>query len=502
MIAPEVVALNAWLQYRSARDLMQNVNRIRKLGLEEEPVDQFWDRESTEDEIEKEQSREKEDQSWSRRAVGYLSCLGRWLGTICIVLVRVADYMRMCICFKSDLRAFEREQRQATNADLLTRLDSDRLPWNINTAYYALCGAAVIVSDFGVGVTLTHHGISDLAHKNSKSLLPLQRAALQDPSKASGLAKLITSTQAFWFCVQCIARISQDLAITLLELNTFAHCISAVCIYLFWWHKPYDVQTHVYINDLALYQGYLLDEALNEMCANTRFDIMERTPRGDMDRLSRDRYIPQRRRQRHKHKIHELENIPGTGFILTATYDTSDDRTQYASDASLAFWKQLWDIRVTCNHPRPPEGQMTCTSWPDYLHRTRNWEKELTMSLQTIQGKFVPLIMISTFLLYGGIHLLAWQYRFPTEAEATMWRAASVATALSGLVVLADNIHGCGVSEFFDTSSYFGWMLGLVLCSVATIARSFLFVESFRALPYSPASIYEVPRWTAYIPHI
>jgi hypothetical protein len=40
------------------------------------------------------------------------------------------------------------------------------------------------------------------------------------------------------------------------------------------------------------------------------------------------------------------------------------------------------------------------------------------------------------------------------------------------------------------------------LCFVAIAARSFLVVESFRALPNSPASIYEVPRWTAYIPHI
>lgn len=41
-------------------------------------------------------------------------------------------------------------------------------------------------------------------------LLPLQRAVLQDPSKASGLAKLITCAQALWFYSQCIARLRQD----------------------------------------------------------------------------------------------------------------------------------------------------------------------------------------------------------------------------------------------------------------------------------------------------
>lgn len=45
---------------------------------------------------------------------------------------------------------------------------------------------------------------------------------------------------------------------------------------------------------------------------------------------------------------------------------------------------------------------------------------------------------------------------------------------------------------------YIAYFLGFV----AMVARLFLVVESFRALPNSPASIYEVPRWTAYIPHI
>jgi hypothetical protein len=34
------------------------------------------------------------------------------------------------------------------------------------------------------------------------------------------------------------------------------------------------------------------------------------------------------------------------------------------------------------------------------------------------------------------------------------------------------------------------------------VARTHLFVESFVALPNSPPSTYQIPPWTAYVPHI
>jgi len=47
--------------------------------------------------------------------------------------------------------------------------------------------------------------------------------------------------QAIWFCVQCILRGFQGLPITLLELNTLAHSICALVVYVLWWRKPLDV---------------------------------------------------------------------------------------------------------------------------------------------------------------------------------------------------------------------------------------------------------------------
>lgn len=194
------------------------------------------------------------------------------------------------------------------------------------------------------------------------------------------------------------------MAVSLLELNTFAHCVSAFFIYLFWWHKPYDVATYVYIDTTGL--------------------------------LSTD-FHPYTRRTR-------------------------------------------------------------ANNMDDEMFSSINWVKA---------GIYRPLIMFLTFLVYGAIHSLAWAYHFPTLAEGYIWRCATVVTASSGLIVLVTILRGSlfdykATLNSKDSARSFLHVVMYFLCFMAIAARSFLVFESFRALPNSPASIYEVPRWTAYIPHI
>ena len=78
--------------------------------------------------------------------------------------------------------------------------------------------------------------------KDLREVLPfLTEEEIWDKSKANGLAKTIVCVQAAWFCTQCIARLGQRMPISLLELNTFAHAICALLVYVLWWNKPLDV---------------------------------------------------------------------------------------------------------------------------------------------------------------------------------------------------------------------------------------------------------------------
>lgn len=74
-------------------------------------------------------------------------------------------------------------------------------------------------------------------------LLPrLPEATILDKSSAGTFVKVIALFQALWFSLQCVARMGQGLALSLLELTTFAHCVVALIIGWLWLKKPADIQ--------------------------------------------------------------------------------------------------------------------------------------------------------------------------------------------------------------------------------------------------------------------
>lgn len=90
-------------------------------------------------------------------------------------------------------------------------------------------------------LTLTKSGIQWLL-LHAKNIFPdLSEADILDKSKASTFVKTLTCLQAFWFCLQCIVRLTMNTSISLLELNVFGHCTCVFIIYAIWWNKPLDV---------------------------------------------------------------------------------------------------------------------------------------------------------------------------------------------------------------------------------------------------------------------
>ena len=85
---------------------------------------------------------------------------------------------------------------------------------------------------------LSSNSEGELCDSIVRSMMKISKQDIEDKSKADGLAKTLVCVQALWFCVQCVSRIAQKLPITLLELNTFAHSLCALSVYILWWHKP------------------------------------------------------------------------------------------------------------------------------------------------------------------------------------------------------------------------------------------------------------------------
>ncbi|KAK3377234.1 hypothetical protein B0T24DRAFT_592848 [Lasiosphaeria ovina] len=88
----------------------------------------------------------------------------------------------------------------------------------------------------------------------------LTKDQISTRQKTDHLAKTLVLVQALWFCLQFAARLWQALPVSLLELNTFAHALCAVFIYVLWWHKPGVIEEQFVLRTEA-------SEALRDICA-------------------------------------------------------------------------------------------------------------------------------------------------------------------------------------------------------------------------------------------
>ncbi|KAI5780144.1 hypothetical protein DFH27DRAFT_468073, partial [Peziza echinospora] len=87
--------------------------------------------------------------------------------------------------------------------------------------------------------TLTPCGAIHLARFGKLPLVPPEE--IEDKSKADPITKALACLQASWMIIQCIARKSNGLPITLLELHTIMHVVCALLMYLLWLKKPQNI---------------------------------------------------------------------------------------------------------------------------------------------------------------------------------------------------------------------------------------------------------------------
>lgn len=419
----------------------------------------------------------------------------------------------------------------------------------MSMAFYALSGGCIYRNKDGEQFVLQSDAIAWLAETEPEKLLPLQNAVLQSLGRANGIAKAVTCIQALWFCSQCIARLSEDLAISLLELNTFAHCVSTLLIYVFWWDKPYEVESYVLIESPVLGMATLFDiNGPNIHLTAKRPDTNCRTIRNESPApkhghcLVKDEsgnvlarvlhFVPDSRNLSLDSGLllQSLEDgtlqIPGTGFHLAFEIDVGRDWEFHMERDESRRWEKMWRTWADLGFPVPSRPFPKSLDYPWRESRSYNLDSDIFSLITTAdQNNWIPLIMALIFCAYGGLHLLAWQYNFRSKAENILWKTASIMTASTGVILLAmilgeelkwNYIFGNVRSDshrarvrFWRRPRYMIRVVGICLKMVAVlialvniVARAFLIVESLKALPNSPPSTYVVPNWAAYFPHI
>ena len=124
------------------------------------------------------------------------------------------------------------------------------------------------------------------------------------------------------------------------------------------------------------------------------------------------------------------------------------------------------------------------------------------------------MILWCASMVFGAIHLTAWNEQFPSSAEAWLWRASAICIASSGLVWLLINMLAGifpQIDAFWDRvvafrATWLSILLIGILCAAYglayVLARSFLVIEAFISIRALPAAAYDTPNWSQVIPRL
>jgi hypothetical protein len=209
------------------------------------------------------------------------------------------------------------------------------------------------------------------------------------------------------------------------------------------------------------------------------------------------------------------------------------------SQADIIRWP-LCARALQRNCPQPRwlliSGAPSHQDFPAYrsvCERSPNWPSSQHLEFtEEKSDQLLPIWLGFSFagLVYGGLHLLAWNAPFPSPVENNLWRGSGVLLASSGFILplsmlvsfpfilryecivrtsvwqvlktrlghwykpLANVVSSVGEAALFYLVASFA------LAYLA--ARGYLVVESFLQLTHLPESAYALPGWSQYFPHI
>jgi hypothetical protein len=198
---------------------------------------------------------------------------------------------------------------------------------------------------------------------------------------------------------------------------------------------------------------------------------------------------------------------------------------------------ELW-VRATAAMKQEPEIYSTSKSsldLPENCLRKRSGNfQDSAFNIKNIKGTLKDSIiddslfwfmLIALPIVYGSVHLAAWNFKFPTHTEKIMWRVActTIASGIPFCIILCailllgyvtlnfimDTIFGKDSLDSIIEDTWVGNLLGIVLgflaISLAALyfgSRLFVITESFISTRSLPLGVFITVDWSTYIPHL
>ena len=380
----------------------------------------------------------------------------------------------------------------------------------------------------------------------------LSRDKIESKQKVDQLAKCLIVIQALWFCFQFVARIWQSLPVSLLELNTFAHSLCALFIYILWWHKPGDIDDPFVIQTRD-------SEALRDLCAaqwtsgavGKYYEKQEHhgvstTERSSIwiptfvhggsqlslnlfrgrkgitlcpgsgedwyifDHVERWFYFPHlpetdrftlrvRGADLDSPRIKAGELVPGTTVKLAPQFESLA-----VDEITLRRWGRTFQHdELSMNYTVWLRDRQPNFAWPRGLDDRVDGPR---IAEELLKAMFMLLI---TSMCYGGLHMLVWQSGVlkKTGAAGVYWKLSCLLLMALGPFALA--VWGSlkmwrGADAHLrlnQTMSIAFGVFGVVALLAYIMSRIYLIVEIVIVIPFMDPGVYQEPSFPSYWPH-
>ncbi|MCJ1403744.1 hypothetical protein MMC11_006967 [Xylographa trunciseda] len=410
-------------------------------------------------------------------------------------------------------------------------------------------------------LTVTPRGMALLARCGY--LPKISREDILDKSKSDNLSKVLSILQALWMLSQIVGRLIVKLPITLLEINTLAHILSALIIYMLWWNKPKLINeptrlrgdwvapicAYMYMSSQISGWKSMKPGILQKTWMEPEFSILAFKPHEDPrlvnqisvdDKSSVQAMITAVASPQSVYTEAGVVNPPSIASGEFTTRPIPSFRTSRMTASSIAsilesrlessreLRSTRWALAAEAMNIHPAIASRVIpretvingkqVSWFEPVleelvnDSMGNWVTDNL--LKDISGFVMGMTVWSASMAYGGMHAIAWKSYFPSKTEALLWRASSVIIAGSGLVWVMLNMLARtfkGFHTYWKRVEYLHahWASLVGLGSTATIcgllyilARVYLVIEAFISLRQLPELAYETLQWTQLVPHL
>ncbi|KAF7516689.1 hypothetical protein G7054_g14046 [Neopestalotiopsis clavispora] len=422
--------------------------------------------------------------------------------------------------------------------------DEDKRPAHHNSS--------TLLEDQTLAYQLTPDGVYQLLRMGY--WFPVTRDLIDDKSKANNFQKGLVLLQVGWFAIQCTARKAYGLPLSLLEIHTVVHVATASIMYVFWFRKPLDIREpelwddttggvlefHTHISLLSL----TLQSSLDSITIYQGSGSVNKIDRGilgvELENLYTGPILPNGR-----DKPRDIGMTTGVAERISASDTRHLEYIAAYIKARHAEWfrpgqtgrnlrQMIEEMRGDeyANAPIQLRSRSNLQVRKHDLDGELRFQKIETNALKAFWGLINWLttygraqgkrqyenynIFLTMFLpvIYGGIHLAAWNAAYPTMVEHIMWRAACMAI-MTGLPVMllaispifrfrkwTKNRRGQLWQNISDSAVLLGRCLLFTMSVLLISARCFIIVESFMSLRTAPIGVYWTPAWIQMLPHV